>query len=185
MLVVVGLLLLLVLVTNPDGPLGATPASEVTPLSFLGNALKGMARAGLGFPMGVAAIIDDPAGVGTAILKDYGKRYGALWGDPDSNFIESTLEDPTLPMLDALGVVPGVGLAAKGAQLGKVLAVTSKGARPARLGSALELQTAERIAMAEAYDAARVLGIRLLRIQQTFRNKKLIEVLMLKKKIGL
>ena len=142
------------LVSNPDGPLGATPASEVTPLSFLGNALKGMARAGLGFPMGVAAIIDDPAGVGTAILKDYGKRYGALWGDPDSNFIESTLEDPTLPMLDALGVVPGVGLAAKGAQLGKVLAVTSKGARPARLGSALELQTAERIAMAEAYDAA-------------------------------
>lgn len=142
------------LVTNPDGPLGATPASEVTPLSFLGNALKGMARAGLGFPMGVAAIIDDPAGMGTAILKDYGKRYGALWGDPDSNFIESTLEDPTLPILDALGVVPGVGLAAKGAQLGKVLAVTSKGSRPARLGSALELQTAERIAMAEAYDAA-------------------------------
>ena len=141
------------LVTNPDGPLAATPASEVTPLSFLGNALKGMARAGLGFPMGVASIIDDPAGMGTAILKDYGKRYGALWGDPDSNFIESTLEDPTLPILDALGVVPGVGLAAKGAQLGKVLAVTSKGTRVAR-GSALELQTAERIALAEAYDAA-------------------------------
>jgi hypothetical protein len=95
------------------GILAATPAGEVTPLSFLTNAIKGVARAGLGFPMGVYALATDPVGTGKAMLKDYGKRYGALWGDPDSNFIASTLEDPTVPILDVLGLVPIVGAGAK------------------------------------------------------------------------
>jgi len=121
------------------GILAATPASEVTPLSFLTNAIKGVARAGLGFPMGVYAFATDPIGTGTAMLKDYGKRYGGLWGDPNSNFIASTLEDPTVPILDVLGLVPIVGAGAKAAQFAKVASITGKGAH---------LAEAERVANA-------------------------------------
>ena len=111
-----------------SGPLAPTPADEVTPFSFLTNTLKGVARAGLGLPMGVYTLATDPIGSTKAILKDYGKRYGALWGDPDSNFIASTLEDPVAPILDVLGLIPVVGAGAKAAQLSKIARVTSKGA---------------------------------------------------------
>ena len=149
--------------TNPEGPLAPTKAADVTPLSFVGNIFKGLARAGLGFPMGVKTLVEHPIESTKLMLKDYGKRYGALWGDPDSNFIESTLEDPTMVLFDALGVIPAFGAAAKGTQIAKVAAVTSRGVAAGTLeatskgiiSSALtveDLLQVERIAQARALD---------------------------------
>ena len=149
--------------TNPEGPLAATKAADVTPISFVGNIFKGLARAGLGFPMGVKTLIEHPIASTELMLKDYGKRYGGLWGDPDSNFIESTLEDPTMVLFDALGVIPAFGAAAKGAQIAKIAAVTSRGAAAGILEAtskgiitsaltAEDLLQVERIAQARALD---------------------------------
>jgi hypothetical protein len=115
------------LVASPTSPLAPTPADQVNPVSFIGNLVKGAARAGLGFPMGVAELATNPIGATKGMLKDYGYRYGSAWGDPDSQFIASTLEDPLAPIMDILGLIPVVGAGVKGAQVAKIAATTTKG----------------------------------------------------------
>jgi hypothetical protein len=119
------------LVTNPEGPLAPTKAADVNPISFMGNLVKGAARAGLGFPMGVAEMVANPIETTKSILKDYEYRYGSLWGNEDSQFIASMLEDPLAPLMDVLSAVPIVGAGVKAAQVGKIAATTTKGVRPA------------------------------------------------------
>ena len=118
------------LVASPESPLAPTRADDVTSISFLGNLVKGAARAGLGFPMGVAMMVSSPIDTTKSILKDYEYRYGSLWGNEDSQFIAATLEDPLAPLLDVLSFVPIVGAGVKGAQVGKIAATTTKGVRP-------------------------------------------------------
>lgn len=115
------------LVMGVDSPLAPTPADEVNAVSFVGNLVKGIARAGLGLPFGVAELIANPIGSTKAMLKDYEYRYGSAWGNEDSQFIASTLEDPLAPILDVLGLVPIVGAGVKGAQIGKIAATTTRG----------------------------------------------------------
>lgn len=117
------------LVSNPTGPLAPTPADQVNPVSFVGNFIKGAARAGLGFPVGVAEMVANPIETTKSILKDYEYRYGSIWGNEDSQFIASTLEDPLAPVMDILGLVPIVGAGVKGAQIGKIAATTTRGTR--------------------------------------------------------
>lgn len=114
------------LVASPTSPLAPTPADQVTPISFIGNLVKGAARAGLGFPMGIAELASNPIGATKGMLKDYGYRYGSAWGDPDSQFVASTLEDPLAPIMDILGFVPVVGAGVKGAQVAKIAATTTR-----------------------------------------------------------
>jgi hypothetical protein len=115
------------LVSSPDSPLAPTAAENINPVSFVGNFVKGIARAGLGFPMGVAEMIANPIDTTKAIVKDYEYRYGSLWGNEDSQFVASTLEDPLAPLLDILGLVPILGAGVKGAQVGKIAATTTRG----------------------------------------------------------
>lgn len=117
------------IVSNPTGPLAPTPADQVNPVSFVGNFIKGAARAGLGFPLGVAEMVANPIETTKNILKDYEYRYGSIWGNEDSQFIASTLEDPLAPLMDILGLVPIVGAGVKGAQVGKIAATTTRGTR--------------------------------------------------------
>jgi len=114
------------MMTDPNGPLSPTKTDTVFSAAFLDNAIKSPIRMALGFPMGMYMAITDPKGTTTAILKDYGQRYGAIWGDPDSNFIESSLEDPWAPALDIVGLVPVVGFAAKAAQAARIASVVRK-----------------------------------------------------------
>ena len=114
------------LMSDPSGPLSPEHADSVYSAAFLDNAIKSPIRAMLGMPMGIYSAITDPTGTGMAMLKDYGQRYGGLWGDPNSNFISSSLEDPWAPAMDVLGLVPVVGLAAKGSAAARIAMVTSK-----------------------------------------------------------
>lgn len=134
------------LVSDPTSPLAPTPADQVNPISFIGNFLKGGARAGLGFPMGVAEMIANPVETTKNILKDYEYRYGSAWGNEDSQFIASTLEDPLAPIMDILGLVPIIGAGVKGAQIGKIAATTTRGQTIAeRVNSTPAVQRAQSI----------------------------------------
>ena len=114
------------LLNDPKGPLSPENTDSVFSAAFLDNAIKSPIRAMLGMPMGIYMGVTDPLGTGTAMLKDYGQRYGALWGDPNSNFIESSLQDPWAPAMDILGLVPVVGAAAKATSAARIAMVTSK-----------------------------------------------------------
>lgn len=111
---------------DPKGPLSPTPVSEYGPFSIFGNLAKGAIRATLGIPMGMYELAVHPEQTVKAIAQDYKKRYGAPFGVKDSNFIESSLEDPLSPILDVLSLVPIIGWAAKGAQVAKVASVGAR-----------------------------------------------------------
>lgn len=115
------------LALSPTSPLAPTPADEVDAASFVGNFIKGFARGALGFPFGVAEAVANPIETTKGILKDYEYRYGSLWGNEDSQFIASTLEDPLAPILDILGLVPVLGAGVKGVQVAKIASATTKG----------------------------------------------------------
>jgi len=134
------------LVTSPTSPLAPTPAEEIDAVSFMGNFIKGAARAGLGFPMGVAELAANPVGTTKNMLKDYGYRYGSAWGDPDSQFIASSLEDPLAPLLDVLGLVPVVGAGVKTAQVAKIAATTTRG-----VSAASKISNASKVARAQEF----------------------------------
>ena len=114
------------MVSDPYGPLSPTNPDSGKAAAFVDNAIKSPIRAGLGMPMGMYYMVTDPIGTGTAILKDYEYRYGGLWGNEDSNFVRSALEDPWAPAMDILGLVPVLGFAAKGAQVGRIAATVKR-----------------------------------------------------------
>ena len=121
-----------------SGTLSPTPASEIrsnmkVDMSLAEsqvrmNLTKGILRATLSSPAGLYALSDNPNEALTAMVDDYKYRYGSVEG-----FANSTLEDPLMPILDLMAVVPAVGWAAKAGQLGKIAAVTSKAGELGRL----------------------------------------------------
>ena len=121
-----------------SGTLSPTPASEIRTNLRTDTALaesqvrmnltKGILRATLNAPAGLYALTDDPNEALTAMADDYKYRYGSVEG-----FVNSTLEDPLMPILDLMAVVPAVGWAAKAGQLGKIASVTSKSGELGRL----------------------------------------------------
>lgn len=175
------------LMNDPQGPLSPENADSVFSAAFLDNAIKSPIRAMLGLPMGIYMGLTDPVGTGTAMLKDYGKRYGALWGDPDSNFIESSLQDPWAPAMDILGLVPVVGLAAKGTAAARIAAVTSKanGTKLSRAaienmvrvkmpsGYSVDMSVEAALELGKRYGPAKTAGLRELeRVSAELANKK-------------
>ena len=121
-----------------SGTLSPTPASEIRTSLRTDTALaesqvrmnltKGILRATLNAPAGLYALTDNPNEALTAMADDYKYRYGSVEG-----FVNSTLEDPLMPILDLMAVVPAVGWAAKAGQLGKIASVTSKTGELGRL----------------------------------------------------
>ena len=114
------------MMTDPKGPLSPEKTDTVFSAAFVDNFFKSPIRAALGMPMGFYYAFTDPLGTGKAILEDYGQRYGAIWGDPDSNFIESSLMDPWAPALDIMGLVPVVGFGARAAQAGRIASTVAR-----------------------------------------------------------
>ncbi len=114
------------MLSDAQGPLSATKTDTVFSAAFRDNLIKSPIRAALGMPMGMYMAVTDPKGTGRAILEDYAQRYGQIWGDPDANFVESALMDPWAPAMDILGLVPVIGAGARGAQIARIAAVTSK-----------------------------------------------------------
>ena len=114
-----------------SGTLSPTPASEIrsnlrtdTALAesqIRMNLTKGILRATLSAPAGLYALADNPTEALTAMADDYKYRYGSVEG-----FANSTLEDPLMPILDLMAVVPAVGWAAKSGQLAKIATTSSK-----------------------------------------------------------
>lgn len=114
-----------------SGTLSPTPASEIrsnlrtdTALAesqIRMNLTKGILRATLSAPAGLYALADNPNEALTAMADDYKYRYGSVEG-----FANSTLEDPLMPILDLMAVVPAVGWAAKSGQLAKIVTTSSK-----------------------------------------------------------
>jgi hypothetical protein len=114
-------------VNNPVGPLSAKQSDDSpNPISFMENIGKSAIRMTLGLPVGLYYMATNPVETAKAIGEDYKQRYGAPFGVEDSNFLESSYEDPLAPVLDVLSIIPVLGWAAKGAQVAKVASVTSR-----------------------------------------------------------
>ena len=106
-----------------SGPLSPTPLKEGFSLADLGkNFLKAPIRQTLSMPQGIYYGFSDPTATAKAMINDYKNRYGSLQG-----FADSAYEDPLLPIMDALTVIGGAGMAAKGAQIARIAAAGKLG----------------------------------------------------------
>ena len=111
-----------------QGPLASTPLKDGFSLADLGaNALKATVRNTISMPQGIYYSSIDPTGTAKAIAEDYKTRYGSVEG-----FKNSAYEDPTLPIMDALGLLSFAGMGIKGAQIAKITAAAK--ARKVTLG---------------------------------------------------
>lgn len=114
------------------GPLSPTSAEDIrnnmnayqATQEVQRNFAKGIVRTTAALPYGLYSIATDPGAALEAIKDDYTYRYSSVDG-----FIDSSLEDPLAPILDLLAMVPVAGWAAKGTQVAKVLAMTTKAGR--------------------------------------------------------
>ena len=105
------------------GPLSPTPLKEGFSLQDLGiNLLKAPVRQTLSIPQGIYYGFTEPTETAKAMINDYKTRYGSLEG-----FANSAYEDPLLPIMDALSVLGGAGMAAKGAQIARIAAASKLG----------------------------------------------------------
>ena len=93
------------------------PTQNPNAPEWAANWLKGAARFGTGFMPGMYYMASDPVGTGKAIAKDYWATY-SNW----DNFKAKIANDPLAVTLDALSLVDGIGLIAKGGQIASATA---------------------------------------------------------------
>jgi hypothetical protein len=162
------------LVEENDNPL------DVVGKSFA-NTVRGLARIGVGFPVGVAAVVNSFGETGrnvlsgdfesdentwngidttliNAIKDDYVQRYktpfdtGLTSFESWKKFGAEISKDPTAPALDILSVVPIIGWAAKGAGVASTAAKVGRAGRFADMTPEVQARIARAEGVAEEFE---------------------------------
>ena len=97
------------------------PTQNPNAPEWAANWIKGAARFGTGFMPGMYYMASDPVGTTKAMAADYWSTY-SNW----DNFKAKIANDPLAVTLDALSLVDGIGLVAKGGQVASATARLGK-----------------------------------------------------------